>query len=111
MKRVASQISMFAGIAILAMPAFADHHAGDEAPKPKVEIVSVDDEGRPDVVKIDGIETAICRGDRTDGCINPRDAGLDEGGTQINYWPCRPASEIDVPLPVEKPENEFNCKN
>ncbi|WP_340588007.1 hypothetical protein [Erythrobacter alti] len=44
-----------------------------------------------------------CRGDRQDNCINPREAGLNYGNRPLEYWPGRPASEIDGPLPAERP--------
>jgi hypothetical protein len=105
MKRVSLSLFLASGLAIIAAPALADHHEdAEKEQKQQVEVVSVDEDGRPAVVRIDGFEVAICRGERTDGCINPRDAGLDEGGTEINYWPGRPASEIDEPLPVDYPK-------
>lgn len=47
-----------------------------------------------------------CKGDMTDGCVNPREAGLNYGNRPLQYWPGRPASEIDEPLPAEKPDEE-----
>jgi len=46
-----------------------------------------------------------CRGDRQDSCINPREAGLDYGNRPLDYWPGRPASQIDRPLPASQPDN------
>jgi hypothetical protein len=87
----------------LAAPAFAADEKAPAEPKPKVEVISVGADGKPDVVRVDGFEMKVCKGDVKDGCINPQDAGFDWGGKQINYWPGRPASEIDGPLPVDKP--------
>jgi len=72
--------------------------------KPKVEVVSVGPDGKPDLIRIDGVETKVCKGDVKDGCIDPRDAGLDFGGKEIDYWPGKPASEIEGKLP----EHEAN---
>ena len=72
--------------------------------KPKVEVVSVGPDGKPDVVKVDGYTMKVCKGDVTDGCINPQDAGFDWGGKEIDYWPGKPASEIEGKLP----EHEAN---
>ena len=46
-----------------------------------------------------------CRGDMQDNCINPREAGLNYGNRPLNYWPGQPASEIDGPLPANRPGN------
>ena len=48
-------------------------------------------------------EYPICEDGVTDGCINPREAGKNYGNVPLNYWPGRPASEIDEPLPAEDP--------
>jgi len=50
-----------------------------------------------------GAEYPPCRGEVTDGCVNPREAGLNYGNRPLNYWPGRPASEIDGPLPAQQP--------
>lgn len=50
-----------------------------------------------------GAEYPPCRGQMTDGCVNPREAGLNYGNRPLDYWPGRPASEIDEPLPAEEP--------
>ena len=36
-----------------------------------------------------------CRGDRQDSCVNPREAGLNYGNRPLDYWPGRPASQMD----------------
>lgn len=46
-----------------------------------------------------------CRGDMQDSCVNPREAGLDYGNRPLGYWPGRPASEIEGPLPAEDPND------
>ena len=72
--------------------------------KPKVEVVSAGPDGKPDVVKVDGYTMKVCKGDVQDGCINPQDAGFDWGGKEIDYWPGKPASEIEGKLPEHKPD-------
>ena len=88
-------------LALVARPATAQ----DEEPTPKAEIIAWDADGKPDRVRIDGYEYKLCKGGQTDSCINPQDAGFDWGGREIKYWPGRPASEIDAPLPEYRPEN------
>lgn len=81
--------------------------AAEEEPKlvskTGAEVIAWDADGKPDVVRVEGFEYKLCKGGRTDGCINPQDAGFDWGGREIDYWPGRPASEIDGPLPEHKP--------
>lgn len=85
-------------LAALAAPVLAD-------PQPEgPEVLERDAQGHATKVKLDGQVVDVCTPQRSDGCINPRDAGLDQGNREINYWPGRPASEIDKPLPVEQPE-------
>jgi hypothetical protein len=88
--------------ALLAVPAAAQDAPQDE--KPKAEIISWDADGKPDRVRVDGHEYKLCKGGQTDSCINPQDAGFDWGGREIRYWPGRPASEIDEPLPEHRPD-------
>jgi hypothetical protein len=64
----------------------------------------VPQDGTPAVVRIEGYEYKLCKGGQTDGCINPQDAGFDWGGKEIKYWPGRPASEIEGPLPEYEPD-------
>ena len=97
------RLAAIALLAFAAAPAAAQEGATDE--KPKAEVIAWDAEGKPDRVRIDGYEYNLCKGGQTDSCINPQDAGFDWGGREIKYWPGRPASEIDGPLPEERPEN------
>lgn len=104
MIKTIAPVSALAALVCLSGPAFAAHH--EEAEKqeaPKAEIVQRGPDGRAEVVRIDGYEYQVCKEGQTDSCINPRDAGLDWGGKEIDYWPGKPASEIDEPLPAEKP--------
>ncbi len=89
-------------LALIAAPLAAQDEPREE--KPKAEIVAWDADGKPDRVRIDGHEYKLCKGGQTDSCINPQDAGFDWGGREITYWPGRPASEIDEPLPEHRPQ-------
>ena len=71
---------------------------------PRAEIISYGPDGKPDRVRLDGYEYRLCKDGQTDSCINPQDAGFDWGGKEIDYWPGRPASEIEGPLPEREPE-------
>lgn len=75
----------------------------EPAPEPTFEVAERDEDGRVTKVTYDGRIYDICIEDGQDSCINPRDAGLDFGTRELNYWPGRPASEIEEPLPFEKP--------
>ncbi|AKM07289.1 hypothetical protein [Pelagerythrobacter marensis] len=46
----------------------------------------------------------ICSREIQDSCINPREAGKNYGNVPLDYWPGRPASEIEGPLPAEEPK-------
>lgn len=80
----------------LATPAMAQ---AQEEPKPKPEVVETDDKGQPTRVRIGETLYYLCNEERQDSCINPRDAGFDFGNRELTYWPGKPASEIDAPLP------------
>ncbi len=47
-------------------------------------------------------DVPICKDKQEDNCINSWEANR-TGNRPINYWPGRPASEIDEPLPVDDP--------
>ena len=51
-------------------------------------------------------ELPICSSDEQDNCINAWEAGKRGPGVNrpLEYWPGRPASEIDEPLPATRPE-------
>ena len=105
MKILTISASALAMALVVAGPAHAAGkvHAKAESAKPAVEIVSRGPDGRADVVKVDGYEYKVCKGDQADSCINPRDAGLNWGSRDLQYWPGRPASEISGPLPATQP--------
>ncbi|MXO85528.1 hypothetical protein GRI38_05740 [Altererythrobacter aurantiacus] len=50
-------------------------------------------------------EYPICNSDMDDNCMNPWEAGKRGPGVEqpLSYWPGRPASEIDEPLPATRP--------
>ena len=89
-------------LALVAAPAAAQDETQQD--KPKAEVIAWDADGKPDRVRIDGYEYKLCKGGQTDSCINPQDAGFDWGGREIKYWPGRPASEIEEPLPEYQPD-------
>lgn len=98
--------TIIAALAVaIAVPAAAQQNQQDQpTPKPKAEIIAYDADGKPDRVRLDGYEYKLCKGGQTDSCINPQDAGFDWGGRELAYWPGRPASEIEGPLPERKPD-------
>ena len=51
-------------------------------------------------------EYPVCGGEVQDSCINPREAGLNYGNRPLEYWPGRPASEIEGDLPAERSQSE-----
>ncbi|MGH6786851.1 MAG: hypothetical protein ACREBO_08470 [Novosphingobium sp.] len=100
------KLSFLAALAALAGPGAAlaaEPPKPPEAP-PRPEVIERDAQGRATKVRLDGQVVAVCTPERTDGCVNPREVGLDQGGRAINYWPGRPASEIAKPLPVDPPK-------
>ncbi len=58
--------------------------------------------GQATQVSKDGQTYNVCMGDVQDSCINPREAGLKWGNWPVGYWPGKPASQIDGPLPAER---------
>lgn len=49
-----------------------------------------------------GDDLPVCKGDQQDGCINSW-AKNKTGNRPLEYWPGKPASEIDGKLPAKKP--------
>ena len=49
-----------------------------------------------------GEDLPVCKGDQQDGCINSW-AKNKTGNRPLEYWPGKPASEMDGKLPAEKP--------
>lgn len=74
---------------VIAPVAFAQ----DASALPAVTVVKVGEDGRAEVVGIDGYEYTVCKEEGQDGCINPRDAGLDWGNREIDHYPADKAGE------------------
>jgi hypothetical protein len=74
-----------------------------EEPAPVAEVLERDESGKATRIRVQGFEYAVCGEGQTDGCINPREAGLDFGGVPIDYWPGQPASRVEEPLPEAQP--------
>lgn len=68
------------------------------------EVVEINERGQATKVRIGDKVYDICVGERQDSCINPRDAGLDFGNRELDYWPGKPGSEFDGPIPPVAPE-------
>ncbi len=60
----------------------------------KATVVKKGANGRAQTVMLNGKEYTVCGGDVTDGCINPREAGLNFGNRALDYWPGKPVSEM-----------------
>lgn len=90
MKRIfATAITAAAGL-MVAAPAMADHHM-----EPKPEVVERNAKGQATKVKIGEQVYPVCMSDAmTDGCINPREAGLKWGNRPLKNWPGKPASAM-----------------
>lgn len=52
-----------------------------------------------------GDDLPICKPDQQDGCINGWEKNK-TGNRPLEYWPGRPASEIDEPLPATRPDTD-----
>ena len=72
------------------------------AVEPEAKVVERDDRGKATKVKVGEEVYDVCSPAKPDGCINPRDVGIDEGRRAIDYWPGKPASKIDKPLPLHR---------
>lgn len=94
---------MFSAPAVAAENERAESQPATAEKKQKAEIVQRGNDGRAQVVSIDGEEYTVCTREGQDSCINPRAAGLNWGGRELSYWPGQPASEINEPLPANPP--------
>lgn len=52
-----------------------------------------------------GEDLPICKANQQDGCINGWEKNK-TGNRPLEYWPGRPASEIDEPLPATRPDSD-----
>ncbi|HEY6814574.1 MAG TPA: hypothetical protein VI168_03445 [Croceibacterium sp.] len=80
-------------IALFGIAAIAAAPPPPEPPKPKAEVIERNEKGQATKIRVDGQVYEVCLDGKTDGCINPRDAGLDFGSVPLDHWPGRPASE------------------
>ena len=89
MRKLAIALSGLAAIAAAPPPP----EPTPEQTKPKAEVIERNEKGQATRIRVDGQVYEVCRDGKTDGCINPRDAGLDFGSVPLDHWPGRPASE------------------
>ncbi|WP_370177198.1 hypothetical protein [Alteriqipengyuania sp.] len=84
--------------ALAAAPALAQTAPGTTITFQRGEVVQAtpEDAGPPTG------DMPICKPKQEDNCINSWEANK-TGNRPINYWPGRPASEIDEPLPLDDP--------
>lgn len=102
-----------AAMAFSAVPAAADHHASGakhaeadttgSTPAPRFVRSEVTQTTPAGYQSADGEELPVCAEGQQDGCINSFDKD-GTGNRPLEYWPGRPASEIDGPLPATKEE-------
>ncbi len=94
MRKIAMASTIMAASMALAGVAHAQNEMPDGAKAdPKATVVDKGANGRAQTVMLNGKEYKVCGGDVTDGCINPREAGLKFGNRALDYWPGKPASE------------------
>lgn len=90
--------TMAAAGAAIAIPASAQ-----TAPAPTINYVSSETvQQTPEDAGPTTGDVPICTAGQEDNCINSWEANR-TGNRPINYWPGRPASEIEEPLPVDDP--------
>ena len=75
-------------LASVATPALAQNNGGTRA-----EVVERNARGQATKVRVEGRVYNVCTADSSDGCINPREAGLNFGNVPLNRWPGQPASQ------------------
>ena len=80
-------------IALVGLAALAAAPPPPEPPKLKADVIERDTQGRAIKIRVDGQVYEVCRDGKTDGCINPRDAGLDFGSVPLDHGPGKPASD------------------
>ena len=85
MKKIIAAAAL-AGLATVAAPAIADDHGM------KAKVVETNARGKATKVEIEGKVYDVCTSDNSDGCINPREAGLKWGNYSMKYWPGEPIS-------------------
>jgi hypothetical protein len=88
---VAALGALIASSAVVAAPR-AKKARVQTSSMPGVEVTERDSRGRATKVTMDGQTYTVCTSDNSDGCINPREAGLNWGNTPVKHWPGRPIS-------------------
>ena len=92
------------GASLAAAAAAQTNPGGAPSPAPMIEYVSGETvQPTPDDLGPPAGNVPICKNGQEDNCINSWEANR-TGNRPINYWPGRPASEIDGPLPVDQPD-------
>ncbi len=95
MKKLMTVTAAAAAMA-LGAPALAQSNStGQSDSDMKAEVVEKAPNGRASVVEIGGTRYPVCNAADQDGCINPREAGLNWGNRALDYWPGQPASSMD----------------
>ena len=80
----------FSGIAMASQSEMQD----ETKMETKAEVVKKASNGRAQTIMMNGKEYTVCTADVTDGCINPREAGLNFGNRALDHWPGKPATEM-----------------
>jgi|GEM_PF-596007 len=83
----------------------------EEGATSEYQVAERDEDGQVTKVVWNGQVYDVCVEDGQDSCINPRDAGLDFGARELDYWPGKPASQIDEPLPATPPPAQSEGDN
>ena len=81
--------SLLGATALAGVPLVAAAQDGDaeETSSSAYEVAERDENGRVTKVTWNGQLYDICVENGQDSCINPRDAGLDFGARELEYWP------------------------
>ncbi|ABC63620.1 hypothetical protein [Erythrobacter litoralis] len=86
-KFIAGSLAAAMTVSFGAAAALADDHKSYK-PKEKVVVVERNDQGKATMVKVGDKMYPVCMNyEMTDGCIQPRAAGLDWGNYPANTWP------------------------
>ena len=94
MKRTTIVVSIIAlAIAGPAVAKSKHHHGGAMHMASAVQVTERDKAGHATKVMMEGKEYAVCTAGMMDGCINPREAGLNWGNNPVADWPGHPTSD------------------
>lgn len=99
MTRIFAATATLVACAALSAPAMAQTATTSQG----FAVVETNARGQATKVSKDGKVYTVCTSDAQDSCINPREAGLKFGNNPLSYWPGKPASEIDGPIPATPP--------